>query len=99
MRHLPATPSSLADLAPPDFLQALQTLLQQHGVQDKLGLALLHDHWEMSIDQCLIEKEALEDGKLVSEVGSFDRAKMQPTIWSIDTQTSDWRVEKACYHS
>jgi hypothetical protein len=68
-------------------LQELQTVIEKHGMEMKLGVALLHKHFDINEDQMLVETNSRRRGELVTRPVStkdVDPNQLVTTIWRFD---------------
>ncbi|QFS51535.1 hypothetical protein [Nostoc sphaeroides] len=76
-----------------DALREAGAVICKHGLQQKVGLALLHKHFDLLPHERLIEN--IEDSKVyINPIIGVDDAAILPYLWKLNytnvTQNSSW---------
>lgn len=80
-------------------MEELRSVLERHGALQRFGVTLLHEHFEISADEVMMEyvdkdrRELLT--KPVAASGELEVNSVQ-TSWRLDSLTSMQRCERYC---
>ncbi len=67
-----------------DCLVEIREVLKKHGKRDRLGVALLHSHFEMAVDEVLVEFSDSESRVLtLKPVKQAEAGNTMGTIWKL----------------
>ena len=67
-------------------MKELYEVLKKHNALDKIGITLLHEHFEMSDTEILIEKDIAENITEFEtvDINSINKSDYKETSWRLD---------------
>ena len=68
------------------LMNELYEVLKKHNALDKVGVTLLHEHFEMSENEILIENEIAENTTefVTIDLSSINKLEYKETSWRLD---------------
>lgn len=81
-------------------LEAIKNVLLEHGKASKFGINLLHRHFDVADDECVVEYTDKENRRLVSVVEKKGETNAMETMWRFDTNEAGLCVRtchRTCY--
>ena len=101
-----ATLPNINDVAPIDdkdheVLQEVRDVLQRHGYTKRFGICLLHRHFDLKEDECLMEytDDESRSQMLVVEKKATTSSAVLETMWRFSDMTQVTKCEKACVYN
>lgn len=86
-----------------ECLREVRDVLKKHGRVERFGVTLLHKHFDLSEDECLVEETDVEQKLQVISVkkkGEVQRERVIETVWRLgDTPNVIMGCERECYIS
>lgn len=81
-------------------LREVRDVLEKHGKMERFGMTLLHKHFDLADDECLVEETDVEKRFQVISVkkkGEVPRERIIETAWRLgDTPDAILACEKEC---
>lgn len=81
-----------------ECLDEIRKVLIKRGKADKFGINLLHRHFDVADDECVVEYTDKENRKLVSVVKKKGEVPAVETMWRFDTDEAGMCFRK-CFRS
>ncbi|MBA4025026.1 MAG: hypothetical protein C0482_21950 [Gordonia sp.] len=89
------------------LIAELQEVLVRHGAQHRIGITLLHSHFDLKEDEVLIERVDADNKRLTitaEKASDFEADQLLPTMWRLDTPSRQalqycWRPRNSPYHA
>ena len=90
-----------------DVVREVQEVLRRHGAEGRLGITLLHSHFDLDPDEILVERVDTNSRTLTitaERASSFEPDQLVPTAWRLDGSqraaiTYCWRPKDSVFHA